>query len=256
MDASLLMQSDYIQPLLPSELHHVIDGITSKEVSSYLKNAAAKKLVQARGLPRPSSIALAPTSTAFSPASNRVNSAPAIGGRPSTSQALATRSSGILIYNQACIADHTKREERLARVHLANWAGNLQRSLQNERRRYEVLAQGERMEWLKARLGECVFNGEIQDLERSKKSETALVSTARNEQLRRRQKRSAVSAMPSAGLVDRTDPLGLMRWREVMGNEGVSVLKIAGVCGIIGAVTVWAFRTFNVGWALGEWELG
>ena len=44
MDASLLMGSEYVQPLLPSELHSLIDQILDSETAMYLRHLAARKL--------------------------------------------------------------------------------------------------------------------------------------------------------------------------------------------------------------------
>ena len=45
MDASLLMSSDYVQPLLPSELAALVDAIFDPESIAWLRHSAAKKLV-------------------------------------------------------------------------------------------------------------------------------------------------------------------------------------------------------------------
>ena len=61
----------------------------------------------------------------------------------------------------ARIADYTQREETMAQVHLAKWATDLQRSLQNERERYTAIARDDRAFWLTERLSECVDDGSL-----------------------------------------------------------------------------------------------
>ena len=284
MDASLLMQSDYIQPLHPSQLIQLLDVLFSKNTLTQLKHFSAKKLLQLRksngrqqpGSPSPFRTHL---NSGNMPSFNRSNTTPnpfLAESLTSVSQALIARpTSGALTFAHAQVTDHTLREERLARVHLANWAAGLQRSLHNERARYAAMAKADRAEWLKARLGECLFDGEIPDLEgkserRRKEMEMALVSaSAKGRSESGSSRGSGSNAMKSrkssnerrrggllgfekggtaAGLLDPADPLGLMRFGDGVRNASWVTLKVVGVGGMLGALVWWAARTWN--WSL------
>ena len=164
MDASLLMQSDYIQPLQESELLTMIKQLFVPDTIRRLKFFAAKMVIHNRRTSQASALATSSTSRTTRPLPyNRSNTTPSPSDlSQASSQALIGRMPRTMTYNQSAVADHTLREERLAKIHLANWASNLQRSLTNERARYEVIVNSERTEWLKARLEECVMEQDIE----------------------------------------------------------------------------------------------
>lgn len=175
MDASLLMSSDYVQPLIPTELSTLVSQVFSPAGITHLRHSVARKYLHWRNpdstnLPslfssRPPSL-LSRTQTAplipnqhlssfSSPAPSPSPSSPSINPPPAnvgTSYALAR------------LADHTQREERLAQVRLANWAADLQKSIAREREQYAALARGERAVWLAERMGECVRDGGLEGL--------------------------------------------------------------------------------------------
>ncbi|KAK1780350.1 Septin-domain-containing protein [Copromyces sp. CBS 386.78] len=167
MDASLLMSTDYVEPLVPSELTRLVERVFSPDGASWLRHSAASKYVQWRkGLvPEKPSVPspISPSSVfSLSPSSNNGHS------RPGTASSFLSRynTSGGPIgatssYALARITDHTQREERLAQVRLANWATELQKSLANERAQYESLARNERAVWLTEKIGECVVDGTL-----------------------------------------------------------------------------------------------
>jgi len=138
MDASLLMSPDYIQPLMSSELGYLVSQVFSPDTISWLRHSAAKKFVQWRASSTPT---LKPQSLYRPLTSSFTNSA-------SQSQALTAPVGATTSYALARITDHTQREEKIAQVRLANWAADLQRSLQNERARFDALARSERAVWL------------------------------------------------------------------------------------------------------------
>ena len=258
MDASLLMQSDYIQPLHPSELPDLVNQLFSKHTIQQLKYFAAKRIIQNRNAPQISALTPSPLRTTLTPSYPRSSTAPLPNESfSSVSQALIARPAGTMTYAQAAVTDHTLREERLARVHLANWAANLQRSLQNERAKYEAIAKAERAEWLKARLGECVFDGEIEPATETKRNDTALIAT----NFKKRKSsgdRKGNPAVPRGSVIDPADPLGLMHLRDHIGATGLIALKVVGGCGVLGALVWWAARSWNLGAAqsgtwMGEW---
>ena len=242
MDASLLMSPDYVQPLRPSELLSLVKKIFDKDNASWLRHSAAKKIIQWRKTPRAMSI-ITPTSRIyFPPHYNRANRSPltiSTTSETSPPQAIISYPSSPLSYTHARLADHTQREERLAQVQLASWAGNLQRSLQNERERYEALAYEQRAAWLTERLGECKTDGSLV----TSNQETALVAGFGNYFY------SSVetSARPSAyrGLKHPADPLGLLRWNDVMKSRGWIALQ-AGSFGALAVVAIWVVRNWGL----------
>ncbi|MCJ1286647.1 hypothetical protein MMC26_005993 [Xylographa opegraphella] len=242
MDASLLMSPDYIQPLLPSELLLLVKQIFNKDNVSWLRHSAAKKIIEWRKTPRAMSI-IRPTSRISSPTRyDRANTSPltiSTASITSPSQAIISYPSSPLSYTHARIADHTQREERLARVQLANWAGNLQRSLQNERGRYEALLFEQRAAWLKERLGECKIDGSPV----TSSQETALVAGFGNDSYWSKETSARTSAY--RGTMHPADPLGLLRWNEIMKSRGWFALQ-AGSFGALALVAIWAVRNWGL----------
>ena len=236
MDASVLMSSDYIQPLMPSELTLLIQQMFDPDNVAFLRHLAAKKLVQAQG----SSI----FSVTGNPQSNLPNSPltrPSLSPRSTTTQAIVPYNSSP--YTQAKIADHTFQEEKLAQIRLAKWAGELQRSLQNERARYEAIARGERAVWLTQKLGECQSEGAlIPSWSSNMPTEGECESTKTD--------RAPVSG--HRGLLDASDPLGLMRWQR----RGWIAFQVVGTFGALGAIAVWMARTRggSEGYLTSTWE--
>ena len=138
---------------------------------------------------------------------------------------------------RARLADHTQQEEKLAQIKLAKWATDLQRSLRSERAKYEAIAQRERTMWLTEKLGECV--GEKADL-----PEADSVLTLRNKKAASSKNSAIIYAANSHGLLDAGDPLGLLRWNEAMKRRGWVVFQVVGISSIMGALAMWAARTW------------
>ena len=239
MDASLLMSSDYVQPLVASELSILIRQILEKDSASCLRHLAATKLVQAErcsmALTYPASI----PRTLSNPIAASSKAPP-----PHSPQTMVVRGSvGVSSFVQARIADHTQQEERMAQVRLAKWATDLQRSLQNERLRYEALSRGERVDWLNEKMEEVA-------LERAFTKDSALI---RRPECRLHRRRSGMAYQ--YGLMDVDDPLGLLQWNELMRQRGWVALQVAGGFGILGAVAVWIARTWSLdGNEIGNWN--
>ncbi len=265
MDASLLMSPDYVQPLLPSELAILVEQVFEPENIAWLRHAAAKKFIQWRkSLPSipasqspQSPLGMGRSSSAFlgnSTSSSNLNPHSTY----SSSQIPVSCAAGNSSHALARVADHTYREERLAQVRLAKWAGDLRRSLQNERERYEALVKGERAVWLTERLGECVIDGTLVPVT-SVQRDLALVRQVSGQ------------GGPSSGLMVRpgvlstrghglaslnpSDPLGLLRWNEGLRNKGWLAVHVLGSFGVIGALAVWFARSKGLnGETLGTWS--
>lgn len=229
MDASLLMSPEYVQPLLSSDLSTLVEQIFDKENISRLRHLSALKLIRHRPSPSPSPLSLLPPSPPLPILHHPNFTSPPSPSSPSASQTLTHYTGNPSSYLQARIADHTVREQRLAQARLARWATNLQRGLHNERTRYEALARGERAVWLTQRLGECVNEGSLVP--------AASSSSTDDKRLLRQWGNTG----------DVSDPLGLVRWSEMVRRRGWVVLEVVGGCGVLGAVAMWVVR----GW---EWE--
>lgn len=237
MDASLLMSPEYVRPLVSSELSTLVYHIFDKDNISWLRHLAAKKLVHSqRG--RGNSVIPAPfpnSPTTFNPSQNPFSTSSTSQITSSTtSQALISYASGASSYVQARIADHTQREEKLAQLRLAKWAGDLQRCLQNERTRYEAVSEGERAIWLTQRLGECVEDGSLAAV-RGPEKDTVSMRTG------------PMDGSISSGLVNARDPLGLLRWTEAVRRKGWVALQVVGGFGVLGAIAVWMVRSWGAG---------
>jgi hypothetical protein len=233
MDASLLMSPDYVVPLIDSELPHLVSQIFDRDTISWLRHSAAKKFLQWRAsatpLSKPQSL-YRPLSTISSANSSQVLTAP-VGA--TTSYALAR------------ITDHTQREERIAQVRLANWAADLQRSLQNERSRFEALARSERAVWLTERLGECVQDGTIVPISQAQQDgqnfDEGAGTLVKQGTYSRRRQRDLMSGMR----VDRRDPLGLLQLNKELQRKGWVVLKVVSGFGILGGIAFWIVKTWQ-----------
>lgn len=244
MDASLLMSPDYIQPLIPSELAYVVSQVFSSDTVSWLRHSAAKKFIQWRATSTPTSKPLSlyrPLASSFPPSASQ-------------SQDLTAPVGATTSYALARITDHTQREEKIAQVRLANWAADLQRSLQNERARFDALARSDRAVWLTERLGECVQDGTIVPISQARQDQIQIQDSWRGTLIkqgsgtywRRREVEMGAQA------VDVCDPLGLLRMNEELRRKGWIALQVVSSFGIIGGLALWASRSWNAG----EGELG
>lgn len=239
MDASLLMSPDYVQPLIQSELANVVDQVFCENGASWLRHAAAKKFIQWKNADtssRPKAL-YEPMGLSASPPMPLV----ATGSFSSPVGATAQ-------YSLARIADHTQREERIAQIRLANWASELQRSLANERARYDALARGERAIWLTEKLHECVQDGELvpwADRDRS-------VSRS-GDKPRRKLGRGRHY---STSTTQHQDPLGLLRVAARLKASGWIALEVLGGVGILGGAAVWLSGQEwpVVEWAVDHWS--
>lgn len=240
MDASVLMSPEYVQPLIPSELANLVQQVFNPNNIAHMRHLAARKLVRAQG-----SKALALSSVFSRTASGHLHGRPPTSLTPiahplDTSVAVIPYTNGMSPYIQAKIADHTQQEEKLAQIRLARWAGDLQRSLQNERARYEAISRGERAVWLNERIGECINDGSLVRVPSSS-------SAARTEKGLEVVKPELPRVSGHRGLLDPGDPLGLLRWNEFMRRKGWIAFQVVGSVGILGAMAVWVWRTWSSG---------
>ncbi|KAH6667946.1 Septin-domain-containing protein [Halenospora varia] len=248
MDASLLMSPDYVSPLMPSELHILVSQIFEPSSISWLRHSAARKFIQWRD----SSMALSRPQSLYRPLA-----------LPSTppSQMLTGPIGATSSYALARVTDHTQREEKLAQIRLANWAADLQRSLQNERARFDSLARSERAVWLTERLGECVQDGTIIPISEARKQEDPYSGALVKQGTYSRRKEMDFNMQRG---VDKHDPLGLLQLNAEMKRRGWVAVKVISGFGILGGLALWAVGSWQGSedsqiWGLGvrDWfELG
>ncbi len=240
MDASMLMSSEYVQPLIPSELVNLVQQVFDHENAAYMRHLAARKLVRAQSSKALTVPGLFPRTASSLGHSRPLASLTSTASSSSTSRAIVSYTNSMSPYTQARIADHTQQEEKLAQIRLARWAGELQRSLQNERARYEAISRGERAVWLTEKLGECINDGSLVPVPNSSLA-------ARTEKGLEATKLELPRLSGHRGLLDPGDPLGLLRWNEVMKRKGWIAFQVVGSVGILGAMAVWVWRTWGSG---------
>lgn len=266
MDASTLMSPEYVQPLMPSELSFLVDELFDRDNLAWLRHTAAKKLIQSQHLRAPSS-----SSSSSAAAAGHASSISRGMGNNDTQSNTASSSFSSRVplrnrahpstnvnpssYTLARVTDHTQREEHLAQVRLAKWASDLQRSLQNERKRYEALARNERAVWLTERLGECVVDGTLVPL-----AEMPSFCSGNNN--------TPPSRPPGSGQGDRIvafpakngkrmtyrvasgssphDPLGIMRWNDELRRHGWILVQVVGSVGVVGGIALWMARVWGL----------
>lgn len=240
MDASLLMSSEYVQPLLPSELGFLVDQLFQAETIAYLRYTAAQKLVSwyhsdARTRhTRSPSVQSSTLSTLNSPLQASVSASGVL--VPLTSELSLNTSNSFAL---AKVADHSQREERLAQVRLSKWASELQLSLQRERERYESLARSQRAQWLVQRMGEEIRDGKVLSVD----SAQAMVKSD-----------AKIRFAPIDSMSYQIhDPLGLLRWQEAMRAKGWIALQIIGSFGVVGGLALWTAKTWGWGSSLCQW---
>ncbi|KAJ5404105.1 hypothetical protein N7509_003976 [Penicillium cosmopolitanum] len=240
MDASTLMSPDYVQPLVASELDILVHKLFDREHLAWMRHSAAKKLVQRGGefsaAPPPPT---APLSPAFS--ADRSNWQ-ALSADSLNSSFCSIRGPSPPSYAMARLSDYTRHEERMAQVHLAHWATDLQRSLQNERDRYASLARGDRAVWLTEKLSECVIDGSLVPI--SKTPGFCGLYTPSND------KHPGLHSMRSTAdyqiSLSHHDPLGIVGWIDDLGRRSWALVQIVGSVGVVGGLALWLARTWGL----------
>lgn len=231
IDASILMSSQYMQPLLPSELAAFLEHLLTPDNISKMRHLSAIKSVLWRqenlgyhvsrslslrdrspgdistGSMEPSKV-LAPYSTS---SYYRAVSPPF--SESSRLSANAADLSALPRYNE-------QPTEPFRQVRLAKWAQDLQRSLANERGKYVQMFNNRPVDWSSGS---------------SEKDDQALVTTNGT-----RPARGHLGG--DLGVIDPRDPLGVLAFGQAFRRRGYFVLQVVGGCGLIGAVAYWTMR--------------
>ncbi|KAI1344314.1 hypothetical protein F5Y15DRAFT_366177 [Xylariaceae sp. FL0016] len=210
MDASVLMNSAYVQPLVQTELSFVIENVFSPSGASWLRHAAAKKYISWR-VARPSR-----PHHLYRPLSLPRLGYPSDVERVSASNWALSRVRG------------AQGQCTQAQLHIVDWATDLERSLASDRTRYEALARGERAVWLTEMLSECVQDG------------TLVAVNSRKEARGGRRRRS--SRYSNSRTQPHQDPLGLVQVAADLKCRGRFALEFLGTLGVIGGMAFWICR--------------
>ncbi|KAF2132192.1 hypothetical protein P153DRAFT_334845 [Dothidotthia symphoricarpi CBS 119687] len=292
MDASLLMSPDYVQPLLPSELTTLVNQVFDPESISWLRHCAAKKFLAWRRITKLPGNSFATQDLQY-PRSHRTASLGLNGAAMNTSVSSsifsAASPSGVLVPRsgspffppslqspfagsssslaQSETLDHptdfsltryntyAQGDQHLTEVRIAKWATDLQRSLRNERDRFDDLQRNERATWLLERVGEEVSRGTIvANLGGPPRAEWAVVRCGDEKKGNQRYGKSV-------GL-DSRDPLGLCDFSDEVRRRGFVFVKVLGGVSVLGAVLLALLRGWGVempeggvwGWIMGKTE--
>lgn len=294
MDASLLMSSGYIQPLLPSELTALVDQVFNPDSIAWLRHTAAKKYLawrrrtrlpgdsllshslQQRRNQRPNSFGLAGlgmngklvvpgfssklTSILVSTNSSIVSPSSPSGilvpqsesplypsnlESPLLESPLSLAHSGTLDYpgefSLTRFRNYVQGEQHLAEVRISKWATDLQRSLRNERDRFEEIQRNDRAKWLLERVGEEVSRGTIVTSPGgSPRAGWAVIrhGDEKNSKSRHRFNKSVC--------IDSRDPLGLCDLSDEVKRKGFVLVKFLGGVSVLGAVVVGVIRASGI----------
>ncbi|KAI5370790.1 Putative P-loop containing nucleoside triphosphate hydrolase [Septoria linicola] len=247
VDASVLMSSQYLRPLATSDLGTLVDALLEPSNIARMRHTSATKFLLWRQQNVTEDDTLHKQTLLQSPQlgyHSRVTSAgsllddpskvlvphsllsyhrsasPAISdisgqfgpGTGASTQALAH-------YNEQTQAQQPT--EPFKQVRLAKWAQDLQRSLNNERRKYEPFYAGNVSGWPSA------------DRE---KNDQALVSTREGYQSKRGRLGGDI------GVFDPRDPLGVLALGQTVRQRGFVLLQVVGGAGLLGAAAYWIMR--------------
>lgn len=241
MDASTLMSPDYVQPLVVSELDTLVQKLFDRDNLAWMRHLAAKKLAQRRGDFPSVPPTTAPLSTVGVPG---WCAAP----RTSLNSSISSLGESPPTYAMSRFRDYTRHEEHMAQIRLAQWATDLQRSLQNERDRYAALARGDRAVWLTERLSECVIDGSLVPI--SQTPGFCGLHIPSNEMTASglhalRSQAGAAKGYYVASLCPH-DPLGVVGWIDDLGRRGWALVQIVGSIGIVGGLALWLARSWGL----------
>ncbi|KAF7115123.1 hypothetical protein CNMCM5793_001357 [Aspergillus hiratsukae] len=255
MDASTLMSPDYVQPLAPSELSLLVQKLFDLDNMAWIRHSAAKKLVQRQrdqgrqwGVSRHSTNPFDGQSTVSRSTFSVLSSgylegitSPPSGRFPS--------------YTMARISDYTQREEKMARVQLAKWSSDLQRSLQNERERYAALARGERAVWLTERLGECVVDGSLVPITKTPGFCGLRPHTENSGGRLFVRTQDGKKTEYRIASISPHDPLGIVWWSDDLKQRGWVIVQIVGSLGVVGGLALWLAKAWGLSSrSLSEWR--
>ncbi|OHF00586.1 heat shock protein [Colletotrichum orchidophilum] len=217
MDASLLMSSEYLQPLVPTDLSHLLESIFCVNGATWLRHAAAAKLLGWR---------------TRHPGSSNVSGFVSKSEGSTDMWLLRPRAGSLTPLAMSRAPNYANCEERLCRVQLTNWAADLQRSLANEKRIQESRAWEQAATWSREawRDESAASGGDGADM--------ALMRTRGRGERRQsfRKRRHSTGSGLNWGLARHQDPLGLLQLNADFRWQGWKTLEMVGGIGILGGL--------------------
>ena len=248
IDASILMSSTYLPPLVPSELNLLLSHLLEPDSIARLRHLSATKFLLWRQenlgnhIDLEKQISLKPPRFGLSsPAATSTGSIPDEPSKvlvphgsssyyrsasPSLSDSSAGNVMGTSAYALARYNDTKSPTEPFRQIRLAKWAQDLQRSLDNERKRYKRLYANA--------TADCVSS--------AADSEKASASDPNQSLVQHRPPKGRLGG--EIGIIDPRDPLGVLAFGQTFRRQGWFALQLAGSCGLIGAVAWWVMRNW------------
>lgn len=214
MDASLLMSSEYMQPLLPTDLPGLLDSIFSFTGAAWLRHRAVKKLLFWRSRHRTAS----KLRSAFTMRSESLLE----------TRLLPTKTGPLIPLAISRVPGYASYEEGFCRVQLTNWAADLQRSLANERAGRERRAQLQATAWARDK---SRHDGLEAEDSRTVMALTSAKGRADRHHCSRR--RRSTGSDPTWALVRNQDPLGLLQLKDDFRRH---TLEMVGGLGVLGGL--------------------
>ncbi|KAF2856866.1 hypothetical protein T440DRAFT_503501 [Plenodomus tracheiphilus IPT5] len=284
MDASLLMSPDYVQPLLPSELSTLVDQVFDPESISWLRHSAAKRFLAWRKTrlprdpitPNPLQHPQSPTTASIGLKRTAINTStsssifsvaspsgvlvprsgspfyasnlqsPFLASSPSLANSETAEQPGA--FSLARYTNAIQGELPLSEIRIAKWATDLQRSLRNERDRFEDLQREDRAKWLLERVGEEVSRGTIvAPAGGPPRADWAVVRHGDE-----KEDGEAGTRYRTATGLDSRDPLGLCNFGDAFKRRGTVLVKVLGGMSVLGAVIVTVVRAFGLESSVGQ----
>jgi hypothetical protein len=127
----------------------------------------------------------------------------------------------------------SQNDQPMSEIRIAKWATDLQRSLRNERDRFEELQRNDRAKWLLERVGEEVSRGSIvASPGGSPRAEWAVIRRGDENQAN-----GAARYNKATGL-DSRDPLGLCNLSDQVCKRGFVLVKVLGGVSVLGAIVI------------------
>lgn len=218
MDASLLMSSDYVQPLVSTNLSCLLESLFSVDGAAWLRHTAATNLLSWR---------------LRHPGVNNGSSGFAMRAESSSSrQLLRTRAGSMTPLAMSRVPSYALCEGRFCRLQLTNWAADLQRSLANERLMQERRAREQAAIWLREpwRDGHSALGGDgrAMALTRTKGKGERQKSICR--------RRHSTGSDQNWALVRHQDPLGLLQLKADFKWQSWNAVEMVGGLGLLGGL--------------------
>ncbi|KAK4574415.1 hypothetical protein LTR86_002177 [Recurvomyces mirabilis] len=210
--------------------HTLPSDIPSTSGSLLLQDAASSKIL------------LPPPSSASYPRSPSPSLSDRSSNLPLTATSTSTSTQALAQYNEQNNNNNGTNNLPFRQVRLAKWAQDLQRSLDNERKRYREIYLGgnHKASFWK---GEGVTNCADENSSASD-SEKALVAHPHQQQ--REVPRPARGRLGGAmAVIDPRDPLGLLALGQGVRRRGWFWVRVVGLGGVVGAGVWWVVRNWG-----------